>query len=218
MQPFKELLATTEKLLGPQGCPWDREQTMKSVRSHIIEESSEVVDAIDLDDNAHIREELGDLFFIVVFLCKLAEKEKRCDIETVLEGINEKLIRRHPHVFGEVKIDSSDDVVKQWAKIKQTEKGHAHFKSALDSIPKALPALARAQKVYKKMQNAKFPNLPEPASSTPFCDEDSLGQVLLQLVAQAQKQGLDAEHALRKVLLTLETTFRTFEKEKGSLK
>lgn len=211
---FQELWDTVETLLGPKGCPWDLEQTLKSSRSYIIEESSELVEAIDLEDNEHIREELGDLFFIVVFLCKLAEKEKRTHLDEVIHGVNEKLIRRHPHVFGDVTIESSDQVIKQWSEIKRGEKGKAHLKSALDSIPKGLPALARAQKVYKKLKDTHFPGLPQPNSKTTIQDEDSLGKILFELVSQAQKQGLDAEHALRKTLLTLETSYREFEAQK----
>lgn len=212
MQEFEQLVNTLERLLGPNGCPWDQKQTMKSTRPCIIEEASELVDAIDSENNTHMEEELGDLFFVVLFLCKLAEKEKRCDLAGVLKGVNEKLIRRHPHVFGEIKVDSVDGVVKQWDEIKKQEKGNAHRKSALDSIPKGLPALARAQKVHKKLHAAKYPDIVVEEISEPFHDEHTLGQLLFNIVAEAQEKGLDAEHALRKVLVEKETGFRAFEK------
>lgn len=211
MEPFQELLGIIDRLLGPNGCPWDREQTMNSIRSNVIEESSELIDAIDLDDNNHIREELGDLLFVVAFMCKLAEKEKRCNIQEVLQEINAKLIRRHPHVFGDSTVQDSAAVIKQWESIKKQEKQNkAHRKSVLDSIPKGLPALARAQKVLNKLKAAEFP-LPA-AQAAPVVDEDTLAQALLSIVMHAQQQGLDAEHALRKSLASLETTFRQFER------
>lgn len=209
MKEFLELLKTTDHLLGPQGCPWDQEQTMKSVRSCIIEEAAELVDAIDMEDNDHIREELGDLLFVALFLCRLAEKEKRCDLSEVLKELNDKLIRRHPHVFGKSHIANSEEVLKQWESIKQKEKGNAHRKSALDSIPKGLPALARAQKVSKKITKAKFPH--STTFHNNFKDEDELGKMLFDIVTQAEKQGLDAEHALRKTLVGLEGAFRSHE-------
>lgn len=211
MKEFTLLLETTDRLLGPGGCPWDREQTMKSTRSCIIEEASELVDAIDSEDNDHIREELGDLLFVVLFLCRLAEKEKCCDLTSVLQDVNEKLIRRHPHVFGEVKIGDSDAVLKQWDKIKQKEKGKEHRKSALDSLAKGLPALARAQKVSKKMGSVNFPH--HISTEASFTDEESLGKLLFDIVTKAQSQGLDAEHALRKTLVGLEGAFRAHENQ-----
>jgi len=210
MKEFQELLATTEELLGPNGCPWDQVQTMKSTRPCIIEEASELVDAIDSEDNHHIEEELGDLFFVVLFLCKLAEKEQRFTLNAVLKTLNEKLIRRHPHVFGEAKIDTIDELLQQWGEIKQKEKGKTDRKSALDSIPKGLPALARAQKVYSKMNKAHYP-LHKESTPVKFDDEDSLGKALWDIVVQAQKHELDAEHALRKTLVGIESSFRQFE-------
>lgn len=99
MKAFDLLNQTTDTLLSPQGCPWDREQTLTTMRSSLIEEACELVEAIDLNDNTHIQEELGDLFFLAIFLSKLAEKEERCKMEDVLHGINDKLIHRHPHVL-----------------------------------------------------------------------------------------------------------------------
>lgn len=212
-QEFKELLNIIESLIGPNGCPWDQVQTMKSTRPCIIEESSELVEAIDSQDNSHIQEELGDLFFVVAFLCRLAEKEKRCTIAEVLHGVNEKLIRRHPHVFDNTKLEeqTSAAVIKQWGEIKKKEQAKANRKSALEGIPKGLPALARAQKVQKKLLSAKYPESPKSSTKWDFQDEDSLGNLLLELTATAQEKGLDAEHALRKVLVDLETSFQKFE-------
>jgi len=208
MKEFDDLLNITDTLLGPGGCPWDRQQTLNSLRSSVLEEACELIEAIDLEDNAHIKEELGDLFFNVVIFCRLAEKENRCTIQEVLNEIRDKLIRRHPHVFGEAQVKDSEAVIKQWEQIKSTEK--AHRQSALDSIPKDLPALSRAHKAIKKMAKSHFSELPG-HSTIPFEDENSLGKILLSLVAQAQEKGLDAEHALRKTLAELEKKFRAFE-------
>lgn len=218
MQEFQDLLDIIDKLLGPNGCPWDREQTMKSIRSDLIEESCELVDAIDSDDNPHIQEELGDVMFLAAFMCKLAEKENRAKTETVLLNINEKLVRRHPHVFNGVvtmNVDTSSAVLKQWDAIKSTEKDKMHRKSILDSIPKGLPALARAKKVYSKVSDKGFSDLPKISNLPEFDSESALGRILFALVATAHEQGLDAEHALRQALVSVEGAFREFESKRG---
>lgn len=214
MREFDELIEIIDRLLGPGGCPWDQEQTLQSLRSTVLEEVCEVIEAIDLDDNMHIQEELGDLFFNAVFLSKIAEKEKRFPIQAVIKELNEKLIRRHPHVFGEgKKIDTVEELYDQWDKIKKEEKGKDKRKSALDGISKHLPSLARAQKSLKKMKKAGYlPNLNSSENSS-FLDEKELGSHLLALVADAQAKGLDAEHALRKALTLLEKNFLDFEKK-----
>ncbi|MBA3958633.1 MAG: MazG family protein [Parachlamydiaceae bacterium] len=212
MNEFQDLIKTTETLLGPNGCPWDREQTMKSTRPCIVEEASELVEAIDSENNQHIQEELGDLFFVVLFLCKLAEKEKRCTLHDVLKDLNDKLIRRHPHVFGDAKkIETVDELLAQWNEIKKKEKGNQHRKSALDGVPKGLPALARAQKVHKKLYDANYA-VPLKNHSNPFESEEALGNALWDLVAKAQEMGIDAEHALRTTLVQIEGRFRETEK------
>lgn len=210
MDEFQEVLKVTDRLLGPEGCPWDQLQTMKSTRPCIIEEASELVDAIDLEDNHHIEEELGDMLFVVIFLCRLAEKEKRCSLNEVLKKLKDKLIRRHPHVFGDVKINSFDEFYTQWDSIKQQEKGKEHRKSALDSIPKGLPALAKAQKMHKKIHKTSFEDTPK-IENEEFQNEDSLGTTLWNIIAIAQEKGLDAEHALRNKLSAIEKSFREFE-------
>lgn len=209
---FDELLQVLDTLLGPQGCPWDREQTLKSMRSSVLEETCELIEAIDLNDNEKILEELGDLFFNAVFFAKLAEKENRFKLDDVIDELRAKLIRRHPHVFGEVNLNDTDAVIKQWEQIKGKEKGKEHRKSALDSIPKNLPALARAQKVVKKMRKAEFLDKTPVKETQLFENEDDLGHVLLALVSKAEESGLNAEHALKKVLAEKERAFRSFEK------
>jgi tetrapyrrole methylase family protein / MazG family protein len=216
MKEFDDLWGTTETLFGPNGCPWDKVQTLQSSRPFVVEESAEVIEAIDLGDSDHLREELGDFLFVALFLCKLADKEKHCTLQSVLKEINEKIIRRHPHVFGDVDtIKTSEQVLDQWNEIKKKEKGKTHRKSILDSVAKGLPALTRAQKVYGKLKKAGYEELPPEKINTSFEDEDSLGNALLSMVAAATAKGLDAEHALRKTLVTLEGAFRNYEQSKA---
>lgn len=208
MHGFKELINVIDRLLGPAGCPWDREQTMNSIRHYLLEETAELIDAIDLEDNEHIKEELGDLFFHVLFLSRLAEKEGRFHLDDVMKTLTGKLIRRHPHVFGEAKITTSDEVLHQWEQIKKKEKENVQFKSVLDGVPKSLPALARAAKMIKKMKKTPFQKAP---FFKEIENEEELGSLLWRLVADAEERGLDAEQALRKVLAEQEEAFRKFE-------
>lgn len=209
MDAFEELINVIDRLLGPEGCPWDREQTMSSIRHYLLEEASELIDAIDLEDNEHIKEELGDLFFHVLFLSRLAEKENRFHLNDVIKTLTKKLIRRHPHVFGETKVTTSDEVLHQWEQIKKKEKGNSQPKSVLDGIPKSLPALARAAKVIKKIKKTAFQKVP---FFKEIEDEEELGSLLWRLVADAENKGLDAEQALRKILAEQEKAFRKFER------
>lgn len=213
MDDFQSLIRIIERLLAPNGCPWDREQTLQSMRGALLEETSEVLEAIHLDENQKIEEELGDLLFNVVFLCKLAEKENRFTIQNVLHHINAKLIRRHPHIFGEAAVKNTEEVLQQWEEIKKAEKKQAQA-SVLDGIPKELPALSRAQKILKKIHKAGYP-FPS-TSHLNDQNEEQMGQALSTLVIQANQQGIDAEQALRKFLALLEKEFRKWEAEPHS--
>lgn len=206
MKEFNELVSILERLLAPDGCPWDREQTMESMRNSILEESCEVIEAIDLNENHKMEEELGDLFFNVLFMCRLAEKEKRFTIKDALNHINAKLIRRHPHIFGTAKVENSEEVLKQWEEIKKIEKTH---QSIIDNIPKDLPSLARAQKLFKKIKKTEF-KLPV-QEKDPYFNEESLGLALFEMVKKGSDKGLDSEMALRKVLSQIEQEFRKWE-------
>lgn len=208
MNEFKSLISTIERLLAPDGCPWDREQTLQSMRSLLVEETYEVIEAIDLDNDRQLEEELGDLLFNIIFLCKLAEKEQRFTLENVLKHIVDKLVRRHPHIFGEGKLKTSEEVLKQWEKIKQTE--YQSRPSALDGIPKDLPTLARAQKMAKKLADQQF-ILKETRN---LSQEELAGEKLWILVQQMVEQGVQAEHALRKRLIQIETDFRSWEQKR----
>jgi MazG family protein len=207
MNEFKSLVDVIERLLAPDGCPWDREQTLQSMRHLLVEETFEVIEAIDLNNHRLLEEELGDLLFNVAFLCILAEKERYFTLQDVLKHIVAKLVRRHPHIFGENRLQTSEEVLKQWDEIKKLERGELQ-QSALDSIPKDLPALARAQKIAKKFANQNF--IPQKA---PESLEDQAGETLWKFVQNTSKQGIQAEQALRKRLAQIESEFRIREKE-----
>lgn len=197
MKEFDSLLQLVEHLLGPDGCPWDREQTLQSVRSYILEEAYELVDAIEKEDTVHIQEELGDFIFTALFLSKLAEKEKLFQLKEVIEGVKEKLIRRHPHVFLERKVKHLEELFTQWEEIKKAERKKAGKKSPFANIPKALPALMRAQKVLKKLS-------PPLRDKSEIKDEQSLSLELISLVKRANELKIDAEQALRESVVLLE--------------
>jgi MazG family protein len=147
------------RLRGPDGCPWDREQTHASLRSSVIEEAYELVEAIDAGDDGHFKEELGDLLLQVVMHAQMAGEEGRFDLEGIAEEVGEKLVRRHPHVFGEKRLGDSEAVLKQWDEIKRAEResrGAPANASALDGVSAALPALMRAEKVQKRAARVGF--------------------------------------------------------------
>src|SRR6267378_1965003 len=153
---INELLRVMARLRSPTGCPWDREQDHESLRWHAVEEVYELMDAIEAGDDHEMAEELGDLLLQIVFHCQLAKERGAFDFDQVARHITDKLIRRHPHVFGDVKVKDVAQVRANWEKIKKAEKhGTRHARpSALDGIPKHLPALLRAEKLVKKARKA----------------------------------------------------------------
>src|SRR5512144_1271038 len=155
---INDLLQVMARLRAPGGCPWDREQNHMSLRWHAVEEVYELIDAIESEDDHELEEELGDLLLQVVFHCQLAKERGVFDFEKVARRITEKLVRRHPHVFGTTKVKDVDEVWANWEKIKRAEKhGTKHARaSALDGIPRHLPALLRAEKLIKKSRRAKL--------------------------------------------------------------
>jgi len=154
MNSIVELRKIVARLRAPGGCPWDREQTHASLKSGLIEEAYEVIEAIDHNDDEHLCEELGDFLLQVVLHCQIASEENRFDLDKVADLVAEKLVRRHPHVFGDVKAADSDAVLKNWDQIKREEKGGTE--SVLDHISAALPALMRAEKVQKRAGRVGF--------------------------------------------------------------
>ena len=153
---FDDLLEIVEVLRGENGCPWDREQTHESLKNCFIEETYEVLEAIDLKDNGKITEELGDVLLQVVFHSSIAKQEDVFDIDDVITGICRKLISRHTHIFGDDNIDNSKDVLKNWEKIKKNEKGFDTQTEVLEAVPKNFPALMRSTKVQQKAAQVGF--------------------------------------------------------------
>ena len=204
VQRLREIV---RRLRAPDGCPWDREQTHASLKPHLLEECYELLEAIDAGDNDHLREELGDLLLQVTLHAQIATDEGRFSLDDVAADLADKLIRRHPHVFGENRLPDSDAVLKQWDQIKRDEK--TERRSALDGVPLHLPALARAQKVQAKAARVGFDwpdatgalakvheELAEVADATPAELEHEVGDLLFAVVNYARKRKVDAEQAL----------------------
>ena len=208
---FEDLVLVMELLRSEGGCPWDMEQTHKSIRKDFIEETYEVIEAIDTDDPVLLREELGDVLLQVAFHSQIEREEGRFDIHDVANDVCAKLIHRHPHVFGEVKVNNSDDVLVNWDKIKGEEKHRDTLTDKLRAIPPMLPALMRAQKVGKKASffdfetaDAVFDKLYEEieevraamrSGSQEDIDEE-IGDLLLTVTSLARKAKCDSELAL----------------------
>ena len=207
-----ELLRVMAKLRSPKGCPWDREQDHMTLRWHAVEEVYELLDAIEARDDHELEEELGDLLLQVVFHCQLAKERGAFNFEKVARRITEKLIRRHPHVFGTTKVKDVDEVWANWEKIKRAEKhGTRHARaSALDGIPKHLPALLRAEKLVKKARKAKV--LTESDRAKGKLAKKDLASALFSLAQFAQEQGWSAEDLLKGEVQKQEREFRKREK------
>jgi tetrapyrrole methylase family protein/MazG family protein len=193
---INDLLKVMAKLRSPTGCPWDREQTHLTLRRHAIEEVYELIDSIEAGDDHEMAEELGDLLLQVVFHCHLARERGAFDFEKVCRVLVEKLIRRHPHVFGKTKVKNVDEVWANWEKIKRAEKVGTHLerKSAFDGIPKHLPALLRAEKLLKKAHKAKV--LADAHRSKRKLSKPALAKELFELASFAQSRGWSAEELL----------------------
>jgi XTP/dITP diphosphohydrolase len=185
-------------------CPWDAEQTHLSLVPYLVEESCEVVEAIETGTSADLREELGDLLLQVVFHSELAAEDDAFDLQAVAAGIADKLVARHPHVFGGE--DLPTDLHGTWEQRKAVEKGRT---SALEGIPERLSALSRAAKILSRARSRRVP-LPSPEHVEPISDE-ALGDALLDLVVRAQASGLDAEQSARTAVRRLEARVRAAE-------
>ena len=203
---MKDLLQIADRLLGPGGCPWDREQTLSTLQTYLLEEVHELIEAIDDNEPREIVEELGDVLFTLVFIGKIGEREKRFSFEDAVRHECAKLIRRHPHIFGQEKVDSVEDVVSNWEKIKQGEMAEKGRTTVLDGIPPTLPALLRAQKMIAKLRRIK--SSLAPASSSQKLTDGDVGQKLWEIVAEAQSSGVDPESALRRVCRQIEENFK----------
>ena len=222
---FIEIVA---KLRGPGGCPWDREQTHKSLLSCLLDESYEFFEAVDENSPYKMKEELGDLLLQVVFHAQMASEAGHFSMDDIAREISEKLIRRHPHVFGDVKADTSKEVLKNWETIKKGEKGKEHRVSLVDDIPQALPALFRAEKIQRRVARCGFdwpdikPVLDKveeefaefrealEAGDTEHAAEE-LGDILFALVNVGRHKEICAEDALRTTMTKFERRFRYIE-------
>lgn len=184
----RDLVAVMDRLRSPGGCPWDARQTHASLATYLLEETYEVLEALDSGDRQHLREELGDLLLQVVFHARLAQEhpDDPWGIDEVAQGIVDKLVTRHPHVFAGAAVDSAADVETNWDAIKAAEKQRT---SLLDGIPAALPALARADKVLGRVARSGL--------DVPLPDDGSYGARLLALAAEARAAGVDPEAELR---------------------
>ena len=230
LPPLDRLRAIVAALRGPGGCPWDREQTHATLRGALLEEAYEAVAAIDATDDVNLCEELGDVLLQVVFHAQLAGEERRFTFDDVARGIGEKLVRRHPHVFGAENAADSAAVLRRWDEIKRAEKGPGAVEagSALDGLPVGLPALMHAEKAQKKAAKVGFDwedaapvfskvreELAEVAEAVEGGDrdrlEDEIGDLLFSAVNLARKLGVDAEIALRRATRKFTQRFQALE-------
>ena len=226
---FPELVEIMQKLLAPDGCPWDREQTLQTLEPFLIEEAYEVLEAIDTDDAREHCEELGDLLFQIVFQAELRAREGKFGIEDVVRAIATKMRRRHPHVFGDLKVKDSDEVLANWGKLKEAEHKEKGIKRrALEGVPVNLPALLRAQRIGEKAAAVGF-DWPDIAgvrekvveelaeiddavkSGDPAAIEHEVGDLLLAASRLAAKLGVAPEDALRSALRRFQGRFEAME-------
>jgi tetrapyrrole methylase family protein/MazG family protein len=223
---FERLITIMAQLRGPDGCPWDREQDLESLRTYLLEEAYEVLEAIDTASVEDHREELGDLLLQIVFQARIREEEGAFDARDVVNGLAEKLVRRHPHVFGDGRADSPDAVVENWETIKRSEKKQRH--SILDGVPVAAAALLRSQRLQEKAARAGFDweeaqdvwhkveeEMEELRQAEMSEDREAIeaevGDLLFSVVNLARHLGVDAEDSLRNSSRRFERRFREVE-------
>lgn len=210
---FEDLVSIIRLLRSEDGCPWDREQTHESIKKNLIEETYEVIEAINKKDDDLLLEELGDLMMQVIFHSEMAAEKGKFDIHDVSDAVCKKLVLRHPHVFGDVEVNDVEDVLSNWDSIKRKTKGHKTTVSAMDSVPRELPALMRSTKIQKKAKEAGFDwqditgvlekldeetaELKAAISSEDYTSiGEELGDLLFTLTNLSRFTGHDAEEAL----------------------
>lgn len=225
---FEEVVQLMARLRAPDGCPWDREQTHRSLRTYLLEETYEVLDAIERDDSEALKDELGDLLLQVIFHAQMAREQEQFGIDDVLTGLHEKLVRRHPHVFGEGKADTAQQVVHNWEALKIAERNNEG--SALEGVSEHLPALLEAYQLTRKAAQVGFDwEKPEDvlvkldeevgevrnelAASDSERVEGELGDLLFVVVNLARKLGVDPEVALRRANRKFVQRFHEVERE-----
>ena len=226
-KPFTKLLNIVSQLRGPDGCPWDKEQTHKSLLPYFLEEAYEVIEGVEAGDMNSLKEELGDVLLHVVFQADIAQKNSEFTIEDSLNHVNEKLVRRHPHVFGDKKADAAFHAKQNWESAKHKEKKR---KSRLDGVPETLPALTRAQRLQEKASytgfdwenieqvwgkiNEEIQELKEAQTDgIKKHIEEEIGDVIFSIVNLARFLNISAEAALRKTNRKFTTRFKAVEDE-----
>jgi tetrapyrrole methylase family protein/MazG family protein len=209
----EDLVGIMRMLRGENGCPWDKEQTHSSIRNNLLEEAYETADAIDRLDDTDMAEELGDLLLQIVFHCQMAEERGAYNLNAVADGICKKLIYRHPHIFSNVVVNNSDEVLNNWDKLKNKEKNMQSYSDTLNAVPKAFPSCLRAQKIQKRASKAGYDfkslddtvlkieeelaELKQAISNNDFQSaSDELGDLLFSVVNTARFLKTDAEQKL----------------------
>lgn len=228
---IQRLLAIMERLRGPGGCPWDREQTLRSLRPYVLEETYEVLEAIDAGDVREHCEELGDLLLQIVFQAQLRAEEGAFGFAEVADAISNKLVSRHPHVFGDAQVSDAEEVLKQWAALKREEKrARGGGESVLEGVPRELPALARADRLTEKASRIGF-DWPDAGGARAKVDEElreldeaiaggdrdavehELGDLLFAVANLSRKLGVPPEEALRGTIARFVSRFGHVERE-----
>jgi MazG family protein len=226
---FDRLLDIMARLRGPEGCPWDREQTRTSLKPYLIEEAYEVLEAIEADDIDAIREELGDVLFQVVFHAQIAGERGEFTMDDLLQGLNDKMTQRHPHVFGDASVATASEALTQWEAIKQREaEARGRPRSIIDGVPRALPSLIRAQRTQTKAARVRF-DWPDARAAWEKVEEEvreaaealgggdrerlveELGDVLFSVVNVARLSDIDAEDALHRAIEKFRRRFTGME-------
>src|SRR5512146_2662334 len=225
---FQDLVALMARLRGPDGCPWDRKQTPASLKPFLVEECYEVIDALDEDDPAKVKEELGDLLFQIIFHARIAEERGHFTIHDVIAANVEKMIRRHPHVFGDARLETDKEVLANWEELKKKEKGYEKRTSILEGVPRHLPSLLRAHSLQERAARVGFdwsridealPKLDEEMAEfkeslkkeDPAGIEEELGDIFFMLVNISRFLGVNPEDALRKTISKFIQRFRYIE-------
>ncbi len=213
---FNELVGIIKTLRSPGGCPWDIEQTHKSIRNSFLEETYEAVDAIDREDDTDLCEELGDVLLQILLHAQMGKEDGTFDIDDVVDGVARKMILRHPHVFGNVKADTTDKVLENWDKIKMVEKSQQSYTDTLKSVPVTFPSLLRATKVQKRAKKGSADVLSAISvdySIDEACTGEQIGDLLFAIVRKAAENGIDCDEALNRVTDKFIKDFEAAEKD-----
>jgi MazG family protein len=221
LPPIRQVLEVMAALRAPDGCPWDREQDHRTLLWHAVEEVYELMDAVEAGDDVELAEELGDLLLQVVFHAQLGKERGAFDFDAVCRALVEKLVRRHPHVFGDTKVKNVDQVWANWERIKRAEKQGTRRErpSALDGVPRHLPGLLRAQKLVKKATKAGLIAEGVVAHSEARrrpATRREIGEALFKVAQHCQAEGWSAEELLRAELRRQEVKWRRAERKKGT--